>query len=191
MNPKDAIGASKPTLSALPLTTLLRCGVSTSDIHPGTLYMLGAGMYEGARKYGRHNYRAVEVCTSVYYDAAMRHLSAIPGGEEIDPDSGLPHLIKAATSLLVIADALHVGNAIDNRPPIMMTPGVAALRNIRDRLAMWWDGVEGAELHEVIGALVRLADSTITHGGDWMYLATCRHKAIVAKYPDPKPEYTR
>jgi hypothetical protein len=71
---------------------------------------------EGARKYGSHNYRDVGVRVSVYYDAAMRHLGAFWEGEDIDPDSGLPHIIKAMACLLVLRDSQLMGNCEDDRP---------------------------------------------------------------------------
>lgn len=74
-------------------------------------------MLEGALKYGRHNYRTVGVRASVYYDAAIRHLTSFWEGQDIDPDSGLPHIIKAAACLLVLRDSQQMGNWVDDRPP--------------------------------------------------------------------------
>jgi hypothetical protein len=81
------------------------------------LMELGLAMMEGARKYGRHNYRIAGVRASVYYDAALRHLMAWWEGEDIDPDSGLPHLVKAMACLCVIRDSVVNGNWVDDRPP--------------------------------------------------------------------------
>ncbi len=78
---------------------------------------LGVAMQEGAAKYGRHNYRVIGVRSSVYYDAAMRHLMAWWEGEDIDPDSGLSHVIKAVASLTVLRDAMMQGCNNDDRPP--------------------------------------------------------------------------
>jgi hypothetical protein len=102
-NPKDAIGSSKPPLSTIP------CPV---------LFEIGAGMLEGACKYRRHNYRVAGVRTSIYYDAAMRHLMRFWEGEDIDPDSGLHHISKAIASLIVLRDSQMIGNVVDDRPPI-------------------------------------------------------------------------
>lgn len=101
-NPKDAIGSVKPPLSTIP------CPV---------LFEIGAGMLEGACKYRRHNYRVAGVRTSIYYDAAMRHLMRFWEGEDIDPDSGLPHISKAIASLIVLRDSQMIGNVVDDRPP--------------------------------------------------------------------------
>lgn len=101
-NPKDAIGISKSPLSVIPTPFL---------------HMLGLAMMEGALKYGRHNYRAAGIRYSVYYDAMMRHMNAWWEGEDIDPDSGLPHPVKAAACMAILCDALVMENGNDDRPP--------------------------------------------------------------------------
>ena len=74
-------------------------------------------MMEGARKYGRHNYRIAGVRASVYYDASMRHLMDWWEGQDIDPASGLSHVTKAITSLFVLRDAMLNEMWTDDRPP--------------------------------------------------------------------------
>ena len=101
-NPKDAVGTKKVPFSTVPATVVAEIGV---------------GMLEGARKYGRHNYRVAGVRGSVYYDAALRHLTAWWEGEDIDPDSGLSHITKAMCSLVVLRDAMIQKKLIDDRPP--------------------------------------------------------------------------
>lgn len=101
-NPKDAIGITKVPLSTLSMPVLFECGL---------------GMMEGAIKYRRHNYRAIGVRASVYFDATMRHLGAWYEGEDIDPDSGLNHITKAITSLMVLRDAMIRDKMVDDRPP--------------------------------------------------------------------------
>ena len=72
-NPKDAIGIKKVSFSTIPAPVVAEIGLA---------------MLEGARKYRRHNYRAIGVRASVYYDAFMRHVTAWWEGEDTDPDSG-------------------------------------------------------------------------------------------------------
>lgn len=100
-NPKDALGIQKAPLHCVPC---------------GPLMELGLAMMEGGRKYGTHNYRRVGVRASVYYDALMRHVMAWWEGEDIDPDSGLSHLIKAMACIVVLRDSMLKENWIDDRP---------------------------------------------------------------------------
>jgi Domain of unknown function (DUF5664) len=101
-NPKDMVGVRKVPMSTVPANVLAEVGVA---------------MLEGASKYGRHNYRAVGVRGSVYYDGTMRHLMDWWEGQDLDPDSGMSHITKAITSLIVLRDAMIQGKFTDDRPP--------------------------------------------------------------------------
>lgn len=118
MNPKDRVGRTKPGLSCVP------CPV---------LFEVGAAMAEGARKYGRHNWREQAISASVYYDAALRHLMAFYEGEDIDPDSGLSHVTKAIAGLCVLRDAMLRGKWKDDRPPASGGGWLGAVGNARRR----------------------------------------------------------
>jgi len=52
----------------------------------------------GAQKYGADNFRQ-GLSHSRCLDAALRHITAILGGEEKDIESGLPHIYHASCSL--------------------------------------------------------------------------------------------
>ena len=106
-NPKDAVGIKK---------------VPFSTVSAPVMKKVGLAMLEGARKYGRHNYRAVGVRGSVYYDAFLRHITAWWEGEDIDPASGIHHLGKAMACLAVVRDSMMVGNWTDDRPPRYPNP---------------------------------------------------------------------
>lgn len=101
-NPKDAVGINKINYSVIPANVLGEVALALT---------------EGALKYGRHNYRGVGVRSSVYYDAAMRHLTAFWEGEDIDAESGLSHITKAISGLIVLRDCMMRGNDTDDRPP--------------------------------------------------------------------------
>ena len=101
-NPKDACGTKKVQMSTVPAEVLLEVAVALT---------------EGARKYGRHNYREIGVRGSVYYDATLRHLFSWWEGEDIDSDSDLSHITKAITSLIVLRDAMINEKWTDDRPP--------------------------------------------------------------------------
>jgi hypothetical protein len=106
-NPKDAIGASKAPLSTL---------------EPQVVHEMALAMFEGECKYWRHNYIASRVRAMVYADAHDRHMSDWKSGQDIDPDSGLPHLMKAAACLHIIRAAEIHGSLIDDRPPANPDP---------------------------------------------------------------------
>ncbi len=101
-NPKDAVGTKKVPMSTVPLPVL---------------YEVALSMLEGAREYGRHNYRVAGVRASVYYDALWRHIGAWWEGEDVDPKSGLHHIAKAIATLLVLRDSQMANNWVDDRPP--------------------------------------------------------------------------
>lgn len=100
-NPKDVIGSTKPPLSCIPT---------------GPLYEVGAAMLDGSAKYGRHNWRVIGVRSSVYYDAALRHLMKWWEGEDLDADSGCHHLAHAVACCLIVRDAANLGQLTDDRP---------------------------------------------------------------------------
>lgn len=101
-NPKDAMGVAKVPLSTVSAPVMAEVGLA---------------MMEGALKYGRHNYRVSGVRASVYYDAAIRHLMAFYEGQDIDPDSKLPHIVKVIACMAVLRDSQIQGNWVDDRPP--------------------------------------------------------------------------
>lgn len=122
-NPKDAIGSRKAKVSVIPM---------------GVIFELGLAMLEGAGKYRRHNYRVAGVRASVYFDAAMGHLMDYWEGQDIDPDSGRLHLVKAMASLAVWIDAIQQGMLTDDRPPrskITKADFNAAAAEIIDRMS--------------------------------------------------------
>jgi hypothetical protein len=101
-NPKDALGIRKAPLSTVSMPVLMELGVA---------------MMEGAKKYGRFNYRVIGVRYSVYFDACLRHLSLWWEGENIDAESGMPHVIKAMACLMILEDAKIHNKFVDDRPP--------------------------------------------------------------------------
>lgn len=102
-NPKEAVGIAKPPVST---------------ISHAVIGELGLAMMEGARKYGRHNYRPMGVRASVYIDALYRHVFLQWWeGEDIDEESGISHITKAIATLMVLRDSMIQGNWTDDRPP--------------------------------------------------------------------------
>jgi hypothetical protein len=100
-NPKQVYGDTKVGLSSLPF---------------GPIYEVALAMTEGGMKYGKHNYREMGCKASTYFDAAIGHLVSWWEGNDIDEESGLPHLIKAAACLIVYRDSELMDNNTDDRP---------------------------------------------------------------------------
>ncbi len=111
-NPKDAVGVRKVPMSTVSAPVLMEVGLA---------------MMEGARKYGRHNYRVAGARASVYYDASLRHLFAWWEGQDIDPDSGLSHISKAIATLVVLRDTMLNAKLVDDRPPASVDGWMDAL----------------------------------------------------------------
>lgn len=101
-NPKTAIGTAKPGLRAVP---------------PVALYVMGQAMADGEKKYGRYNWREHAVSSSVYFEAAMRHLLAWWDGEDAAADSGVSHLGHVMACMSILVDAAHNGKLNDDRSP--------------------------------------------------------------------------
>jgi len=90
-NDKPVIGTkldqSKPRWSLLP---------------SGTISQVIAVLEYGAQKYSVGNWIGVPDAKTRYYDAAMRHIESWHGGENNDPESGLPHLAHTICCLLFL-----------------------------------------------------------------------------------------
>lgn len=101
-NPKDVIGSSK-----LPL-----------ELVPGILIVeASTAFFEGAKKYGRYNWRVAGVRSSIYAAALLRHVSKWWNGEDADPITRVKHLANAVACIGILLDAELSGNLTDDRPP--------------------------------------------------------------------------
>lgn len=68
----------------------------------------------GAKKYAAHNWRK-GFNLSRPYDALQRHLVAWNAGEDMDPESGLPHLDHAACELMFLRELSKTHQKLDDR----------------------------------------------------------------------------
>ena len=110
-NPKSVQGAKKHTLRYSPTAALIHMNSAFAD---------------GASKYGPANWREKGVATSVYIDAALRHIALyFDGGEQVASDSKAHHLGHAMACLAIILDAEAAGTLKDDRPTPM--PNLEAL----------------------------------------------------------------
>jgi hypothetical protein len=105
-NPKETHGNLKPGLSCLPLAPLL---------------FVGQVMRNGARKYGRMNWRGTKIHASTYLDAIWRHLLLWWDGYDLDDNSNLPHLAHVAANCILFMDAQMVGAVEDDRQKVRHT----------------------------------------------------------------------
>lgn len=100
-NPKTVYGAAKPGISAIP---------------PSAILHLGQAMADGRAKYGLMNWREKTVSSSVYYDAAGRHLLDWWDGEDAARDSLVHHLAHTMACCAILIDAIETGKLNDDRP---------------------------------------------------------------------------
>lgn len=101
-NPKARFGAAKSPLALIP---------ATAEIMIAEVFALGA------TKYGPFNWRVTGVEAMTYAHAAKRHLAAWVDGQDVDPESGQPHLAHVAACMAILMDASACGKLDDNRPP--------------------------------------------------------------------------
>lgn len=107
-NPKDILGDTKPQLHLIP---------PAANLYEAIVMKLGAD------KYGPYNWREKKVRYTVYISAALRHLAAALDGEEMDPESGVPHIAHVRACMGILLDAKATGNLVDDRP----VPGASGL----------------------------------------------------------------
>lgn len=141
-NPKEFFGDLK-----LPLA-----------LWPTTASAMGClGLLEGALKYGARNYRAMGVKASTYISACKRHLDSWFEGEELAPDSGIPHLANALACIAIIVDARAANMLNDDRPfPIEyrkfideLTPFVKRLKELhKDKNPKHWTIKDASKSNE-------------------------------------------
>lgn len=102
-NPKTRVGgANKVPLHLVP---------------PVAIAHMAMGFADGGCKYQPYNWRAEPISASVYYGAALRHLTAWWDGEDVAEDSGVHHLAHAMCCLAMILDTEGSALLNDNRPP--------------------------------------------------------------------------
>lgn len=68
----------------------------------------------GSRKYEAHNWRK-GIAISRLLGAALRHIIAYQGGEDKDPETGLPHTAHAMCCLMFIIEMQIVHPELDDR----------------------------------------------------------------------------
>ena len=89
---------------------------SRFDLVPAAAMVHVADVYgKGAEKYAERNWERGYVW-GLSYAALQRHLHAFWGGEDDDPESGLPHLAHAAWHCLALMTWRETHPELDDRP---------------------------------------------------------------------------
>ena len=83
-------------------------------IPPEAINSLGEVLTFGAKKYGERNWEN-GFCYSRLFGALMRHLWAFWGGEDIDAESGLPHLYHAHACIAFLVTHYDRKIGVDDR----------------------------------------------------------------------------
>jgi len=95
----DRYNEGKPKLSFIPISTLYDA----------------AHVFEfGSKKYSVNNWEKGFNWLSVY-DSLMRHMSAWRDGEDLDPESGLPHLGHAMCNMIMLSRFKETHPEMDDR----------------------------------------------------------------------------
>jgi hypothetical protein len=68
----------------------------------------------GAEKYAAHNWRK-GIANSRLIAAMLRHMFAIMRGEDIDPESGLPHIDHVGCCWMFLSNNMKVRPEMDDR----------------------------------------------------------------------------
>ena len=71
-------------------------------IPPDSLRDMADVLTFGSAKYSDDNWRKVDSPEKRYYSAAMRHLESYRMGDEVDIESGFPHLAHAMCCLIFL-----------------------------------------------------------------------------------------
>jgi hypothetical protein len=80
-----------------------------------SLRLLAEHYGKGSLKYADRNWEA-GYDWSLSFAAMMRHAWAFWGGEDLDPETGTPHVIAAAWHCFALAEYMETHPEFDNRP---------------------------------------------------------------------------
>ncbi len=111
---------TQPVAPTPPDQTLkLDAGKARVDLLPTRpLLAVASVLAFGAEKYTAHGWRR-GILYSRCYAAVLRHLWSWWRGENLDPESGLPHLAHAACALLFLLEySQSPGSTLDDRADI-------------------------------------------------------------------------
>jgi hypothetical protein len=84
-------------------------------IPPEVLLQMAEVFGFGAEKYGMNDWRKDYSEWSRTYSSIQRHLNAFWAGEDLDPESGKPHLTHALTQMAILLMYYHEHKDMDDR----------------------------------------------------------------------------
>lgn len=82
------------------------------------LYCIAKVFGFGARKYAANSWRSKEheaVSWMRTFDSILNHLLLWAGGQDLDPQSGMPHLWHAGTQLMILINQVETKSGQDDR----------------------------------------------------------------------------
>lgn len=125
-NPKDTVGGTKVSMGLCPDTAIIEMAMA---------------FLEGARKYGRYNWRVSGVSASVYSDAIDRHHSKWWNGQDRDPTTKVRELASVMACCAILIDAEICGVLNDDRPPMapvgeLLDMNVGLVAHLKDLFAI-------------------------------------------------------
>lgn len=86
-----------------------------SQLDPRFIMELAKLMTQSEKKYGKYNWALGQKYTTTY-DSLNRHMTAFLTGEEIDPESGIHHLIHCASNIMIMWTSWKLDNPeLDDR----------------------------------------------------------------------------
>jgi hypothetical protein len=90
-------------------------GKPRTDLLPPDALLGTAAVFEyGSKKYSANNWRK-GILISRLTGALLRHIFAFMAGQDIDPESGLPHLDHALCSLMMLRSTWATRKDMDDR----------------------------------------------------------------------------
>jgi len=84
-------------------------------VPPELVRQVASVLKNGADKYGEFNWRTKPVQLRNYLSAIVRHTLCLMDGEDIDTESGLPHIAHIASTCSIVMDAIKHKSLIDDR----------------------------------------------------------------------------
>lgn len=129
-------------------------------IPPGPLDTLARQYGQGAAKYGDRNWEQ-GYAWSLSFAAMQRHAWQFWNGEDVDPETGLPHLAAVAWHAFALMHRMEYGRRFDDRPGSDVPADVEHVKpptlapysdpnTIEPRI--WWQAERPADLDPAVGA---------------------------------------